>query len=134
MQGPVYPPEDVEAGKMWAVLGYVVSPLWIIPLVQRDNAFAVFHAKQALALFIFAVVASIPAAIIAAVTCGIGAVLMFAIFYPWIMGIIYAAQGEYKPLPWCGWIADKYLGGIQADQRPGTHGTPGAPPQAPGGW
>lgn len=114
-----YPPEDIESGKLMAVLGYFVSPLWIVPLVQRDNAFALFHAKQAM---VYSIAMAILGAVIAAVsfvTCGFGAFAAVAIFpfvYPWIMGIVYAAQGEYRPMPWIGGYAD-HFGSIVADRR-----------------
>ncbi|MBN2193064.1 MAG: hypothetical protein JW751_09630 [Polyangiaceae bacterium] len=113
------PPEDVEAGKLWALLGYVITPLWIVPLIQRDNAFALFHAKQMLAFSIACVVATIPISIVGTITCGIGFVLYLPLIYPWFMGILYSVQGQYRAMPWFGFIAEKYLEGIQADKRPG---------------
>ena len=115
----LYPPEDIEQGKTWALLGYLISPLWIIPLVQRDNAFALYHAKQSLALLIAIVIATIPISIIGTITCGIGFILYLPLMYPWIMGVVYSAQGQYRPVPWFGFIADQYLQSIQADKRPG---------------
>jgi uncharacterized membrane protein len=117
--GP-YPPEDVESGKLMAVLGYFVSPLWIVPLVQRDNAFALFHAKQALVYSIVMAILGMVIGAVSFVTCGFGAVAALAVFpfmYPWIMGIVYAAQGEYRPMPWIGGYAEQYFGTIVADKR-----------------
>ncbi len=114
----LYPPEDIEQGKTWALLGYLISPLWVIPFVQRDNAFALYHAKQSLALLIAVVIASIPISIIGTITCGIGFILYLPFMYPWIIGVVNSAQGQYKPVPWFGFISDKYLATIQADKRP----------------
>lgn len=116
-----YPPEDIENGKMMAVLGYLISPIWIVPLVQRDNAFSLFHAKQALVYTVFMTILGSVIGILSTITCGFGAILAVAIFpfmYPWIMGIVYSAQGEYKPMPWIGHFADQYLGSMTADKRP----------------
>jgi len=116
-----YPPEDVEQGKALAIVGYLVSPLWIIPLLQRDNAFALFHAKQAMIYTIFMGILGAIISVVSLVTCGFGAILAIAIFpfmYPWIMAIVYAAQGQYKPMPWIGFLADKYFAGMVADKRP----------------
>jgi uncharacterized membrane protein len=79
---------------------------------------AVYHAKQALALVIAVVIATIPISIIGTITCGIGFILYLPLLYPWIMGVVYSAQGQYQPMPWFGFIADKYLQSIQADKRP----------------
>jgi uncharacterized membrane protein len=113
------PPEDVESGKLMAILGYFVSPLWIIPLVQRDNAFALFHAKQAMVYSIAMAILGAAIGVVSFFTCGFGAILALAVFpfmYPWIMGIVYAAQGEYRPMPWLGSYAE-YFGSIVADKR-----------------
>ncbi len=119
----MYPPEDIEPGKMFAILGYIVNPLWVIPLVQKDNAFSLYHAKQAMVLSILSFASIIVIMVISIVTCGIGSFLYLAFFvllYPWIMGIVNASQGKYEPLPWIGGLADKYFAGIIADKRPGT--------------
>jgi len=117
------PPEDVESGKLMAVLGLIISPAWIIPLVTRDNAFSLYHAKQAAVLNIFAMIAGAIITVISVVTCGFGgflAIALLAFLYPWIMGLIYAAQGQYRPMPWFGHFADKWFGGVKADKRPGS--------------
>ena len=45
-----------DDGKMWAVLCYLTMimglPLAIIPLVQRDDDFALYHARHALAAYL----------------------------------------------------------------------------------
>jgi len=114
-----YPPEDVEQGKMWALLGYIIGPLWIIPLVQRDNAFALYHAKQAMVYTIVTLVIVFP---ISMITCGLGSFLIFPLMYPWIMGIINSAGGKYEPLPWMGQYADRWFPNLVADKRPGGGG------------
>jgi hypothetical protein len=58
---------------------------------------------------------------VALVTCGVGAVLylaLMALIYPWVIGLISAINGEYRPMPWFGKYVDKYFGGIVADKRP----------------
>lgn len=113
-------PADVESGKMMAALCYLpVTPvnlvLSIICLVQKNNAFSLYHAKQSMALMIVMLIAlaiCIPLMCIAigAVLCPIVGVasLVFA-----ILGIVNAAGGQYKPLPLVGGLADRLFGGIQ---------------------
>ncbi len=116
-----YPLEDVEKGKLMAVLSYVISPLWIVPLIQRDNAFSLFHAKQAVVLNIVGLAMWLIIMIISVITCGIGSFLGVAavvLLYPWIMGVVASANGKYEAVPWFGGLADKYLSGMVADKRP----------------
>ena len=118
---PDYPLEDVEKGKLLAVLSYVIAPLWIVPLIQRDNAFSLFHAKQAMILNIIGLAVYVLIMAISIVTCGIGSIIGFAgvaLMYPWIMGVVASANGKYEQMPWFGSLADKYLSGMVADKRP----------------
>lgn len=94
-----YSPGDVEAGKLWAILSYLFGILAIVPLLQKDNDFAMFHARQVLVLLIF----SIP-------TCGgcvIGSLVMV------VIGLINAINGRYEPLPLIGRFGDEWFGGMQ---------------------
>ncbi len=120
----IYPEEDVENGKVFAILGYLVSFIWLVPLFQRDNAFALYHAKQALTYNLLIIVSMIPISIIGLLTFGCGYVLFLPLMYPWIMGLVYAVQGRYEPMPWIGSMGEDWFKGIVADKRPG-----GWPPQ-----
>ena len=94
-----YSAADVESGKLWAILSYVFGILAIVPLLQKDNDFALFHARQVLVLLIF----SVP-------TCGgcvIGALVMV------VIGLINAINGRYEPLPLIGRFGEEWFGGIQ---------------------
>ncbi len=113
-----YPQEDVEPGKMLAILGYLIGFIWIVPLIQRDNAFSMYHAKQAMTYTLIMMIVGTLGGIIGAFTCGIGAIVIFPFFYPWIMGIVYASQGQYAPMPWIGQYAEQWFSAFVADKRP----------------
>jgi len=126
--GHLYPVEDIDNGRLFALLGYLIFPLWCIPLIQRDNAFALFHAKQALTGLLIGMIAMIPIMIVAFATCGLGAFIALPLWYPMIMGIVHAANGEYIPCPWYGAMGENWFRGIIPDKRPG--GWPPAPPSS----
>ena len=47
--------KEIEDGKIWAFIGYWWI-LFLVPLLgKKDNKFALFHGKQGLVLFAFAV-------------------------------------------------------------------------------
>ncbi len=113
-------PNDVESGKLMAVLCYLpISPVnlvvSIICIVQKNNAFSLYHAKQSLALMIVGVIAM---AISAALICvAIGAILYpivaVAFLVLTILGLVNAASGKYKPLPLVDGIAEKLFGNVR---------------------
>ena len=97
----------VEEGRVWAIIAY----LWILFLVtligKKSNKFAVYHAKQGLMLFIVwavvFIIGFIP--IIGWIVSILGGIFMLVLF---IVGIVNAATGKYKPLPVVGQYAEKW--------------------------
>ncbi len=108
-----YPMADVEEGKLFAILSYIIPFVFIVPLIQKDNHFSLFHAKQVL-LLVFAWVA---AAIVASVTCGIGTILFIPVLVFQIIGLVFAVQGQYKPLPLFGQFGEEWFKGVKVEQK-----------------
>jgi uncharacterized membrane protein len=107
-------PQDIESGKTMAILSYIpialIGPIVsIISLAQGNNAFSVFHARQALTLYV--------AWIILAVCCipllfiCIGFPLLIAVQLAGlvfcILGLVNASSGQCKRLPLIGGFAEK---------------------------
>jgi uncharacterized membrane protein len=103
-----YPTADIEEGKLLAILSYLVPLVFLVPLIQKDNAFSLFHAKQVLLLAIGYVVVMF----IATTTC-IGAILFLPLFAFSILGLVFAIQGQYKPIPLIGNFAEEWFKGIK---------------------
>lgn len=93
---------DIESNKVVAAIGYI----WILCLVplflKRDSAFAQFHAKQGLVLFIIEIIGWlifwIPL---------IGWLLFIIILILALMGFVNALQGNYWKMPIIGDLAEK---------------------------
>ena len=95
-----YDQADINANKVMAVLAYI-GILVLIPLfAAKDSKFARFHTNQGLLLFIVAIIASVISRI--HVIGFIGALIGFITFIFAIIGIVYAAQGKAKELPFIG--------------------------------
>ena len=108
-----------------AFLAYLLPIIgWLYVFIfHRDNEFAVFHAKQAIALTVFVILAPIlwaifgwvmlwvPAAggIIAAATFTIVMMVFFGAFFVWIVGMINAVRERMVPLPIFGGLAERFL-------------------------
>jgi uncharacterized membrane protein len=112
--------EEIDSGKTMAILSYIPIAMLglivaIISIAQKNNAFSLYHAKQALTVYIIAIGASLISWPLCFICIGIPllvAVNLGALVLC-IMGIINASDGQCKPLPLIGQFADKWFGKIQ---------------------
>lgn len=98
----VFAPQDVTANKVWAVVSYLglVGILIVLLAECKDSPYAKFHLNQSLLLTIFAAIGT--AVSLAIPILGwfiLLPVMQTAIMVLWILGVIYAAQGQAKRLP-----------------------------------
>ena len=111
--------ETIEAGKLLAILSYAAlpfgAPAFIIPMITRDNAYALQHAKYAGAIFIAGLVVFVVTFAAAFISCGLGTPLVgITLFFivPSIQGFLAALNGtEEVPMvvgPW----AEKMFAGV----------------------
>ena len=111
--------KEVGEGKAFAIISYVLNflrlPFWLVPLIMRDNDFALYHAKQCMLLWIAAMVATV-AAVPLVFLCGIGIPIIIGIAIAAIVlnviGLINASNGRAKPLPLIGGYAERWFRGI----------------------
>lgn len=115
---PAMDAKEIEEGKLFAALSYGLSiiglPFFIAPLVMRNNDFALYHAKQCLLLWIFALVGYSVGAVLTLVCIGVvvlAAVAVGALVLE-ILGLIASLNGQAKPMPLIGQFADKWFAGI----------------------
>jgi hypothetical protein len=122
--------KEVDEGKVFALLSYASLPtglpLFAIPMIQRDNAFALQHAKWAgvawLAYLVTFFALFVVTFIIAMITCGFGTPLVlfsFAAFLFWIPGIqgfIYALNGEAREPMLIGGITEQLFGRLDVKE------------------
>jgi uncharacterized membrane protein len=99
---------DIEHNKVFAVLAYI-GILFLVPLLAAPRSrFARYHTNQGIVLFLSLLVIWSCLFVLAAVP-----IVNFMMIPAWfilpaggvafmIIGIIHAASGEYKPLPWIG--------------------------------
>lgn len=111
------PEREVQAGKTFAILSYALSfiglPFFLIPLITRDNAFTLYHAKQCLMIWLAGLALSIVSAPLAVICVGVILAIVggVALLVFNIMGLINATKGEAKPVPLIGpWAVDWFKG------------------------
>ncbi len=108
-------PEEIEKGKVLALIGYIVWIVALVPLIQKDNRFALYHAKQVLTHFC----CLLPCFLLFAipfVNCVAGPVVMLANITMIVFGIINVVNNRMKPLPVIGKFGEKWFAGIQVKQ------------------
>jgi uncharacterized membrane protein len=102
--GNPMPESDIEPGKLFAILSYFCF-LFIIPLVQKNNRFALYHAWQALVMTIISIVIWVPLTILSFIPIigcfvSIGSLFIgLGWFILWVIGLINAITGKYKGIP-----------------------------------
>lgn len=121
-------PTDAAQGKMWAMLSYlpgVFIPLWLVPLVRRNNHLSLFHAKQMLGfaalqiptwvvfMILNALVRGIPQKQVALVlSLLLSIALGLAFLTVAVIGLLGAMKGQVKPLPLIGRTVDRMTRGL----------------------
>lgn len=97
--------KDIAEGRVWAFIAYWWI-LFLVPLLgNKDNKFALFHGKQGLVLFAFAVVVWLLSYIPVLgwfIIGPVGGILWFVLA---IIGMVKALQGKYWKMPVLGDIA-----------------------------
>ncbi|HMN41783.1 MAG TPA: DUF4870 domain-containing protein [Phycisphaerales bacterium] len=115
---PTISDKEVADGKTFAILCYAINlvgfPFWLIPLIGRDNAFSLYHAKQCLILWCTLMVGVLIAIPLSFVCVG---VVMFPLLgianiVMNVLGVMSANKGQTKPLPVIGPWGEKWFAGI----------------------
>jgi uncharacterized membrane protein len=104
------PPPSSNA-QLLAVISYLTLIGWIIAFVlyQNDKSeIAIYHLRQSLGLLIIGVIGWVIFWI--PIIGWLAAIFLFVL---WLMGLIYAAQGEMKPVPLLGKFFQDIFKGIQ---------------------
>ena len=113
------PAQEIEQGKVLAVISYLIPIVAVVPLVQKDNRFSLFHAKQVLTLIIFVLPCAILSGLLTGliIGCFLLPVVALANLALVIMGIMNVVNNQAKPLPLIGHFAEKWFAGIQATPK-----------------
>ena len=110
---------EINEGKAFAILSYALSlvglPFFIVPLIMRNNGFALFHAKQCLMIWLAGIVGGVISSVLAVICIGIiiGLVVGIFLLVLTIMGIVNAAKGEMRLLPLIGKWGEEWFKGLQ---------------------
>jgi uncharacterized membrane protein len=126
----------IEDGKTMAIVSHLSAftflPLFVIPFLQKNNAFSLYHARQAAVAYVAYLSLYVAVTVISVVTCGAGALLFSALplvgLAITVLGGINASNGDPKEFPFIGAWADKVFGPLEVKQLP-----PGPPPYGSNG-
>ncbi|GMU84117.1 MAG: hypothetical protein AMXMBFR47_39870 [Planctomycetota bacterium] len=111
--------QTIESGKMLATIGYVLWPVALLPLIKKDNAYSLYHARQAVALLVAAVAAMIPLwgifFVFAIIKLGVVAMILSLAFTAVALGFVVvgamnAWNGRVRPLPLLSGLVQRLFG------------------------
>ena len=112
--------QEIDSGKTMAILSYLpIGPIGLIVAIvcvaTKNNTYSLYHAKQALALFICAAILYVCCIPLVFICIGVPLMIIvgLAALVLCILGMINASGGQMKPLPVVGQFADKWFGKIQ---------------------
>lgn len=93
--------QDIQENKIWAAIAYL-GILFLVPLLaKKDSAYAQYHAKQGLVLFVFGVIIGFVMIIpFLGWIIGVFGWILTVIFF--IIGLVNALSGKMQPLPLIG--------------------------------
>jgi uncharacterized membrane protein len=128
---PTLTPAEMESGKTMAILSYALLlvgvPLCLLPLFTRENAFSLYHAKQATTLWLGALIAVVVLVLISPLMClcppaipVLGPAIGVGFLVLTIFGLIAAVKPEVKPVPLLGSLAERVWRGLQMTPRAGN--------------
>ena len=96
-----------DQSKLVAILSYITLIGWVIALIlnmQKKTELGSFHIRQALLIMIAGIILWwIPV---------VGWLLNIVVFIFWIMGLVYAIQGQKKEVPVIGKYAQQWFKGL----------------------
>jgi uncharacterized membrane protein len=96
-----------DQSKTVAIVSYITLIGWIIALIMNQSKktdLGSFHIRQALLIYIVGIILWwVPV---------VGWLLNIAVFVFWIMGLVYAAQGQKKEVPVLGSLAQNWFKGL----------------------
>lgn len=102
-------------GRLFATLSYIIPLLAIISLIQRSNAFALYHAKQSLTLCVACIAANIALTIVlllvpvAIVSTLVLLAFLVAAIGLCVLGAVNAWHLRCQPLPVIGLYGENFL-------------------------
>lgn len=98
--------KEIQEGKFFAVISYMMFFCIIALLLKKDNKFALFHAKHGLVLFVFEVACFILSATpLLGRLINVLGVIVFTLMS--LFGILQSLMGNYARIPLVSDIADK---------------------------
>src|ERR1017187_9220724 len=122
---PVSPPsqlsqQEIDSGKTMAILAYIPIAfigliVSIISISSKNNAFALYHAKQALTLYICWIIVALCCLPLCFICIGFPLLIATNIagIILCVLGIINSSSNQCKPLPVIARFVDKFFGKIQ---------------------
>lgn len=110
----VFTQQEIDKGKALAALSYVIPIVVLVPIIQKDNTFALFHARQVLIMIVLLVALSV-----VSIVPPVGCVTVPASLIAWlvfaIIGVMNSINGRAAMLPLIGFYGEKWFASLRKD-------------------
>jgi uncharacterized membrane protein len=112
--------EVSETGRILAAASHVSVfigvPLFLLPMITRDDAFALYHARQAALVSIGMLISVLLLVAFSIVTCGFGTIagpLLMVWYVPAVLGLLDVLGNRQKPIPLIGGFAEQLFSFVE---------------------
>ena len=119
-------PQVVDSGKTMALVSHLSNlcglPLFLLPMMSKDNAYALHHAKQAGTVYVANLLLLVLLLIATCITFGLVSPLFSAVpmigLVAGVIGGLKAWEGEVYEFPYVAKYTERIFGNVQLNQLP----------------
>ena len=108
----VYTQDEIDSAKALSAICYVLPIIVLVPLIQKDNSYALFHARQVLIMVVLLLGLSV-LGIVPFFVCVVGPVSLVAWLTFAVIGVMNSINGRAQMLPVIGVYGERWFAGVR---------------------
>lgn len=108
----VYTQDEIDSAKALSAICYVLPIIVLVPLIQKDNSYALFHARQVLIMVVLLLGLTV-LAVIPVLGCFLAPVSFVAWLTFAVIGVMNSINGRAQMLPLIGVYGERWFAGVR---------------------
>ncbi len=109
----VYTQDEIDSAKALSAICYVLPIIVLVPLIQKDNSYALFHARQVLIMVVLLLGISVLALVPVVGWCFFGPASFVAWLTFAVIGVMNSINGRAQMLPLIGVYGERWFAGVR---------------------